>query len=138
MVTETIIDLIKRQDRTAEADLPENKLRRVEAKGVAVLLVRRSEHIYAIAQTCSHLSRPLAEGTLEGDTVRCPWHHSSFSLTDVSVVGSPAITLQSCFEVRAANKQLGDDECLTSQTMPELLCGFSSLCSKRAATDSST
>lgn len=90
----------------AEADLPENKLTRVEAKGVPVLLVRREERIYAIAETCSHLGGPLAEGKLEGDTVRCPWHHSSFSLEDGSVVDSPATAPQPCFEVRVQNGQI--------------------------------
>lgn len=89
-----------------EADLPEKKLTRVEAKGVPVLLVRHDERILAIAETCSHLGGPLAEGRLEGDMVRCTWHHSSYSLEDGSVVDSPATAPQPCFEVRVQNGQI--------------------------------
>ncbi len=90
----------------AEAGLPENKLTKVEAKGVAVLLVRRDERIYALAETCSHSGGPLAEGELEGDSVRCPWHGSRFSLKDGSVIDSPATAPQPCFEVRVQNGQI--------------------------------
>jgi nitrite reductase/ring-hydroxylating ferredoxin subunit len=41
-----------------EAELRENELCRVMASGMAVLLVRRGQRIYAIAETCSHLGGP--------------------------------------------------------------------------------
>jgi nitrite reductase/ring-hydroxylating ferredoxin subunit/uncharacterized membrane protein len=90
----------------AEAELPENELRRVEAKGVPVLLVRRNGTIYALAETCSHMGGPLSEGRLEGDSVRCPWHGSRFSLEDGRVLDSPATFPQPRFETRVNNGQI--------------------------------
>ncbi|MFN2452846.1 MAG: Rieske 2Fe-2S domain-containing protein [Pyrinomonadaceae bacterium] len=90
----------------ADADLPENKLTRVEAKGLPVLLVRQHGEIRAIAETCSHLGGPLAEGQLEGDSVRCPWHGSRFALKDGSVIDGPATHPQPCFETRIVNGQI--------------------------------
>ena len=48
----------------AEAALPENELKRVNADGMPVLLVRKGQRIYAIAETCAHLGAPLSEGKL--------------------------------------------------------------------------
>ncbi|HKA52367.1 MAG TPA: non-heme iron oxygenase ferredoxin subunit [Candidatus Binatia bacterium] len=84
----------------AEGELPENELRRVEVGRVPVLLVRRQGRIFALAEACSHLSGPLAEGRLEGDSVVCPWHGSRFALGDGRVLNGPATHPQPCFEAR--------------------------------------
>ena len=84
----------------AENELPENKLTKVDAKGVPVLLVRQNGQIRALAHTCSHLGGPLSEGKLEGDSVRCPWHASCFSLEDGHVIDGPATFPQPRFETR--------------------------------------
>jgi nitrite reductase/ring-hydroxylating ferredoxin subunit/uncharacterized membrane protein len=85
------------------ADFPEGEMRRVEAKGLAVLLVRQSSGLHAIVATCSHAGGPLDEGTLEGDLVTCPWHGSRFSIRDGSVRGAPATFPQPRLEVREKN-----------------------------------
>jgi nitrite reductase/ring-hydroxylating ferredoxin subunit/uncharacterized membrane protein len=83
-----------------DRDLPENHLRRVEVEGVRVLLVKRGGAISAIGETCAHQGGPLAEGRLEGDSVRCPWHGSRFALDDGRVLDGPAAFSQPCFETR--------------------------------------
>jgi nitrite reductase/ring-hydroxylating ferredoxin subunit/uncharacterized membrane protein len=90
----------------AENELPENKPTRVEAGGIAVMLVRKGAEIYAIAETCSHLGGPLAEGKLEGDTIECPWHGSCFSIKNGSVIHGPATFPQPRFETRINNGQI--------------------------------
>ena len=90
----------------AVAELPENQLRRVDAKGMPVLLVRRGERIYAIAETCAHLGGPLSEGKLEDGTVRCPWHGSRFSLEDGRVLQGPSVYAQPVLEVRVRDGQI--------------------------------
>lgn len=82
-------------------DLPENQLFRVEVDNKPVLLVRRSGRVFAIAETCSHLGGPLAEGELEDDnTVICPWHRSRFSLEDGRLIHGPSVYDQPCFDTR--------------------------------------
>ena len=90
----------------AEAELPENQLRRVDPDGMPVLLVRRGERIYAIAETCSHLGGPLSEGKLEDTSVRCPWHGSCFSLEDGRVLEGPTVHAQPLLDVRIRDGQI--------------------------------
>lgn len=90
----------------AEAELRENELRRADAMGMAVLLVRRGQRIYAIAETCAHLGGPLSGGELEQATVRCPWHGSRFSLEDGRVLEGPSVHAQPVLEVRVRDGQI--------------------------------
>lgn len=90
----------------AAAELRENEPRRVEVKGMPVLLVRQGERIFALAETCAHLGGPLAEGTIEGCSVRCPWHGSRFALDDGRVLDGPATTPQPRFAVRVRGGQI--------------------------------
>lgn len=90
----------------AEAALPENELKRVDANGMPVLLVRKDQRTYAIAETCAHLGGPLSEGKLEGTSVRCPWHGSSYSLEDGRVLEGPSVHAQPVLEVRIRDGQI--------------------------------
>ncbi len=90
----------------ADEELGEGEMKKVEAKGVPVLLVRRDGAIRALHHTCSHLGGPLSEGKLEGDSVRCPWHGSRFSLTDGSVCEGPATFPQPLFETKVRDGQI--------------------------------
>ena len=90
----------------ADAELREDELRRVAANGMPVLLVRRGQRIYAIAETCAHLGGPLSEGKLEDTTVRCPWHGSRFSLEDGRVLEGPSVHAQPVLDVRVRDGQI--------------------------------
>lgn len=89
-----------------ETELPENQLRRVDVKGMPVLLVRRGQRIYAIAETCAHLGGPLSEGNLEDASVRCPWHGSRYSLEDGRVLEGPSVHAQPVLAVRVRDGQI--------------------------------
>ncbi|MHB1133885.1 MAG: Rieske (2Fe-2S) protein [Chloroflexota bacterium] len=90
----------------AEAELLENTPTKVVANGEDVVLVRRHGNIHALAATCSHLGGPLPKGTLEDDTIRCPWHGSRFALEDGSVKGGPATYAQQLYETRVVEGQI--------------------------------
>ena len=89
-----------------ETNLMDGKLTRAMYEGTPILLVRRGDRIFAMAETCSHFSGPLAEGKLEGDTVVCPYHFSRFALEDGRVIDGPAVHPQPCLEVRTRNGQV--------------------------------
>lgn len=90
-----------------ENELAENTMKCVKAGEIPVLLAKKDGNIFAIANTCSHLGGPLAEGDLlDNCNVRCPWHGSVFSLKDGSVVDSPATEPQPKFDVRIQNGQI--------------------------------
>jgi nitrite reductase/ring-hydroxylating ferredoxin subunit len=90
----------------AEADLPEGSMRQVMAGTVPVMLARQDGRVYALANTCSHLGGPLAEGALEPGCVTCPWHGSQFALEDGRVVNGPATFPQPAYETRIRNGQI--------------------------------
>ncbi|HEY5030497.1 MAG TPA: DUF2231 domain-containing protein [Candidatus Angelobacter sp.] len=86
-----------------ESQLADRKPTRAMHDGVPILLVRRGERLFAVAETCSHFSGPLSEGKLEGDSIICPYHASRFALEDGRVLDGPAVHPQPCLEVRARN-----------------------------------
>src|SRR5689334_11592369 len=65
----------------------------------AVLLARRGDEFFAIGATCTHYNGPLAEGVVDGDVVRCPWHHACFSLRTGEALHAPAFSPVSCWRV---------------------------------------
>jgi len=89
-----------------ESELAEATPIRAEHDGVPILLVRSGTRIFALAETCSHFSGPLAEGKLVGDSIVCPWHASRFSLEDGRVLDGPAVHPQPCLEVRIHSGQI--------------------------------
>lgn len=90
----------------ADAELAEGEMKRADAAGVPVLLVRCEGEVCALAHTCSHMGGPLSEGKLEGDVVQCPWHGSRFNIRDGSVVDGPATFPQPRFETRVREGQI--------------------------------
>jgi nitrite reductase/ring-hydroxylating ferredoxin subunit len=89
------------------AELRGDEFRRVDVDGVPVLLARtRAGEVCALANTCTHLGGPLAEGSREGDTVTCPWHGSRFDLRTGAVVTGPAVFVQPRLEARVREDKI--------------------------------
>ncbi len=94
-----------------EAVLPvegveENKLYRVMAASVPVVLLRQGLQFYALSATCPHAGGPLDEGTLAGDVVECPWHNSRFCMRDGRVLTGPATVNAPRYDIRVRNGQV--------------------------------
>lgn len=89
-----------------ESALENDKPIRAEHGGVPILLVRREDRLFAMAETCSHFGAPLSEGRLVGDSIVCPWHASRFSLSDGHVINGPAVHPQPCLAVRIRDGQI--------------------------------
>jgi NADPH-dependent 2,4-dienoyl-CoA reductase/sulfur reductase-like enzyme/nitrite reductase/ring-hydroxylating ferredoxin subunit len=58
--------------------------------GEPVLVAAVGDEILAIGGKCTHYGGPLGKGLVEGETVRCPWHHACFSLRTGEALGAPA------------------------------------------------
>jgi nitrite reductase/ring-hydroxylating ferredoxin subunit/uncharacterized membrane protein len=89
-----------------ETELKDDKPTRALHHCVPILLVRSGEQIFALAETCSHSSGPLAEGKLIGNSIVCPYHNSRFALEDGRVLNGPAVHPQPCLEVRVRDGQI--------------------------------
>jgi len=55
---------------------------------------------YAIDNVCTHEGGPLADGTLEGYEVECPWHGSKFDVRTGVVTNSPATEPEPTYEIK--------------------------------------
>lgn len=91
-------------------ELPEGRLvsRRLGYLTLAVL--RQGSEVLAVADRCSHLAGPLHQGALaasqDGPCVTCPWHGSTFAMSDGTVLRGPATARQPAFETRVAEGQV--------------------------------
>ena len=81
--------------------LPDGTMLLGHAQGEPVLLVRRSDEVFAIGAICTHYGAPLETGLLVGETVRCPWHHACFSLRTGEALRAPALDPVSRWRVEA-------------------------------------
>jgi nitrite reductase/ring-hydroxylating ferredoxin subunit len=87
-------------------ELAEGEPRGVTVDGVDVVLVRRGGVVHALAATCTHAGGPLDEGSVDGGCISCPWHGSTFTLVDASIVRGPATTPQPVYETRLVDGQI--------------------------------
>lgn len=89
-----------------ERELVESAPRRVDVRGVSVVLVRQASRIHALADSCAHLGGPLSEGQVDAGSIRCPWHGSRFALDDGRILEGPSTFTQPCFEARVRDGQI--------------------------------
>jgi nitrite reductase/ring-hydroxylating ferredoxin subunit len=90
----------------AAADVAEETPTKVSMGSTSVMLVRRGDVVHALKETCSHAGGPLSKGELKGDTITCPWHLSTFRITDGSVVHGPASSRQVSYRARITDGQV--------------------------------
>jgi nitrite reductase/ring-hydroxylating ferredoxin subunit len=55
-------------------ELPPGSTKLVEVEGRDIVLVNCDGRVYALDNRCPHQGGPLNKGTLDGDTLVCPWH----------------------------------------------------------------
>jgi nitrite reductase/ring-hydroxylating ferredoxin subunit/uncharacterized membrane protein len=95
------------QDLCPLAELPEGRSARRQLGYLSLLAVRTGPSVRVLSDQCSHLGGPLHQGRVVIDGGRacvvCPWHGSSFRLSDGSVRRGPATARQPAFETRVSD-----------------------------------
>ena len=86
------------QHGVAAADLHDDQPLLGHVGDDAVVLVKSGGKIHALGATCSHYGGPLAEGSVHGGAIHCPWHHACFDL-ETGRAGGPAIAAIACYDV---------------------------------------
>ena len=85
-------------------DFPDGRPTKRTIEGVDLLVVRRGQHVDVLSNRCSHLSGPLSDGSFTVEKgqgcIVCPWHGSTFRLSDGAVVHGPTTSPQQLFETR--------------------------------------
>jgi len=60
------------------SDIPPGKMLKVSANGKQILVANMDGNYFAMDDICAHQGASLSEGTLEGSTITCPWHGSTW------------------------------------------------------------
>lgn len=81
-------------------DIQSSHMKEVEVDGEHICVVNVEGKYYAIGSICTHEGGPLADGTLEGYEVECPWHQSKFDVRTGDVTSPPASEPEPAYEVK--------------------------------------
>ncbi len=88
-------------------DLPDGQLARRQLGYLSLLALRQGQAVHVLSDHCAHLGGPLHQGRVitvrEADCVTCPWHGSTFRLSDGAVMHGPATARQPAFESRISD-----------------------------------
>jgi nitrite reductase/ring-hydroxylating ferredoxin subunit len=91
-------------DLCSVEDLPESWPVHRRLGYISLFVFRQGDTIHVLADRCAHLGGPLHQGRLvsmdEETCVICPWHASTFRISDGAVVHGPATGRQPSFETR--------------------------------------
>jgi nitrite reductase/ring-hydroxylating ferredoxin subunit len=85
-------------------DLPDGRVARRQLGYLSLAVLRQGPDVLILADRCAHLGGPLHQGTLTEaggvPCLRCPWHGSTYRLSDGAVVHGPATARQPAFDSR--------------------------------------
>ena len=81
-------------------DIPAGQASMVEVDGKEIAVFNVGGSFHAIDNTCTHVGGPLCEGEIAGNEVTCPWHGAMFDVTTGQVLGPPAASSVSRYNVR--------------------------------------
>jgi glycine betaine catabolism B len=90
-------DLVKVADTK---DIQPSQMKEVQVNGENICIANVDGKYYAIGSVCTHEGGPLADGTLEGYEVECPWHNSKFDVRTGEVTSPPASEPEPAYEVK--------------------------------------
>jgi ferredoxin-NADP reductase/nitrite reductase/ring-hydroxylating ferredoxin subunit len=81
-------------------DIQPSQMKEFEVDGESICIVNVEGKYYAIGNICTHEGGPLADGTLEGYEVECPWHASKFDVRTGEVKEPPASEPEPVYQIK--------------------------------------
>jgi len=87
-------------------EVPVGTARMVEVNGKEIALFNVGGSFHAIDNTCTHVGGSLSEGEIDGAEVTCPWHGAMFDVTTGQVLGPPAASNVTRYNVRVEDSDI--------------------------------
>jgi ferredoxin-NADP reductase/nitrite reductase/ring-hydroxylating ferredoxin subunit len=87
-------------------EIQPSQMKAVEVGNEIICVVNVEGKYYAIDNICTHEGGPLADGTLEGYEVECPWHGSKFDVRTGEVTNPPASAPEPAYEVKVEGNDI--------------------------------
>ena len=87
-------------------DIQPSTMKAVEVAGEKICVANVEGKYYAIGNVCTHVGGPLAEGTLEGYEIECPWHGSKFDVRSGEPTRPPAKRPEPTYEIKVEGNNL--------------------------------
>ena len=88
------------------SDIQPSHMKEVQVDGESICIVNVKGKYYAIGNICTHEGGPLADGTLEGYEVECPWHGSKFDVRTGEVKEPPASEPESVYQIKVDGNKI--------------------------------
>ncbi len=83
----------KRVAIAGAAEILEGERKIVQVDGLSIGVFHHDGQWYALRNSCLHRGGPVCTGTLEGDTLTCPWHGFQYDVTNGKLLVDPAAHL---------------------------------------------
>lgn len=87
------------------ADIPENSRKIVNIDAISIGIFHHKGQWLAYRNSCLHRGGPVCTGTLDGDTLTCPWHGFQYDVTTGHLLVDPAAKLES-YEVNIVDGEV--------------------------------
>ncbi len=100
-------------------DIQPSQMKEVQFEGESICIVNVEGKYYAIGNICTHEGGPLADGTLDGYEVECPWHNSKFDVRTGEVTRPPANEPEPVFEVKIDGDNILIKKQIKSKASPQ-------------------
>jgi glycine betaine catabolism B len=87
-------------------DILPSQMKEVQVDGQNICIANIEGNYFAINNICTHEGGPLADGTLSGYEVECPWHGSKFDIRTGEVTNPPANEPELVYEVKVEENKI--------------------------------
>ena len=101
-------------------DIQPSHMKEVQVDGENICVVNVDGKYYAIGSICTHEGDPLADGTLEGYEVECPWHGSKFDVRTGEVTSPPASEPEPDYDVKVVGNSILIKKLGKSKSFPQI------------------
>ena len=87
-------------------DIQPSHMKEVQVQDENVCIANIDGKYFAIGNTCTHEGGPLADGSLKGYEVECPWHGSKFDVRTGEPTKPPARQAVSKYQVKIQDNSI--------------------------------